>query len=132
MHCIRLFSSSHFIQLDVGPKHGRTGVPVEVVTNYIALRRSKVGDFFQHSVQFSPELDDIRLMRFLVYQVKDQLGIKKMLCDGRILYTFDSLGNEEQAKRAIATARSGMEYEVEISFTNRLSSLDRQGLPVRK
>lgn len=127
-----IISSFSYFQLDNCPKHGTSGDPIKVMANYVPLQRPSYSFFYQHSLQFSPEVDDVRLMRFLAYQSKEQLKANKMVCDGRILYTWDSLGNEEGAKMTKVVAKSGVEYEVEVTFTHKLSFLDRQGMPVRK
>ena len=111
-------------------RRGTLGTPVPLVTNYVELADLPNATYHQHSLHFSPELDDVRTMRYLVYQLSEHLSDGKILCDGGNLFTWKSIGNEDEKKVMRATSKDGTEYVITITHVAARTTTDPQTVQV--
>jgi len=109
---------------------GTSGTLVPLLTNFVRVLDMPNATYHQHSLHFTPEVDDVRLMRYLTYQCKEQLCNGKILCDGSTLYTWMGIGNEVEPKIVRATSMDKTEYEITITYVTARSTIDPQTMTV--
>lgn len=111
----------------VQSKAGTSGRMVQLLTNHFKLRFNPRQKFRQYRIDFSPDCDDLRLRKALIYQQQEVFG-SYIFDGGNLIYLTRNL---EKTSDYVSRSREGIDYKLiikdtgtEISFTTSMGNYD--------
>jgi len=104
-------------------KKGTSGTAFPCKTNYFRVTTGKDWNLQQYRVDFAPELDDIKKMKFLVRQLPADT-LKAYIFDGTVLYTPQRYTVDKSPIVLTTKDREDKMYQITISWVGELTPYD--------
>ncbi|XP_055594938.1 protein aubergine [Uranotaenia lowii] len=113
--------------LDAPSKHGTTGTPLQLHSNYFKLLKHIEWTLFQYRVDISPQVASARLLQGLVNEHKKLFG--GFLFDGTQLFMVNKLRSDQLTLQS-RHERTGEVYQLRIVHTGTVDMTNETGIQV--
>lgn len=111
---------------DCVSKCGKSGTPVHVQANYFRVLKTPKWSIFKYRIDFSPEIDLIRVRKGCIYEHREVFG--GYLFDGAMLFSVKNLGTE--VKELYCKNREGEPIQIKVKNVGEIQVTDIQILQV--